>query len=188
MSRRVVIYCRDKDARANRAAVAELRDVVSRERWKLVGTFVEGAGPSRPEYGRVWRGITANDIDMVAVPSLAALADGVSGVIAEILCLRDADCDLYVLEPNLNTQSPVDRTLFQIVEALKAVDDATARQLPLKKPKKRGPVRKFTPTRGQRSLIQAALSSGMTPRIAARSLKMPLGLVEAVLKGDGDAR
>ena len=56
MSRRVVIYCRDKAARANRAAVAELRDVVSRERWKLVGTFVEGAGPSRPEYDQASSG------------------------------------------------------------------------------------------------------------------------------------
>ena len=40
----------------------------------------------------------------------------------------------------------------------------------------------------QRSLIQAAISSGMTPRIAARSLKLPLKLVEAVLKGDRNAR
>ena len=184
MSRRVAIYCRDKAARANRAAVEELRVVVSREQWTLVGTFIEGAGPSRPEYDRVWRGISANDIDMIAVPSLAALADGVSGVIAEILRLRDADCDLYVLEPNLNTQSPVDRTLFQIVEALKAVDDAAARQVPPGAPRKRGLVRKYTPTRGQRSLIQAAFSSGMTPRAVAKSLKMPLGLVEAVLKGD----
>ena len=188
MSRRVAIYCRDKAAKANRAAVGELRDVASRERWTLVGTFIEGAGPSRPEYDRVWRGISANDIDMIAVPSLAALADGVSGVIAEILRLRDADCDLYVLEPNLNTQSPVDRTLFQIVEALKAVDDAAAHQPPPKARRKRAPARNFTPTPGQRSLIQAALSSGMTPRIAARSLKMPLRLVQAVLKGDGDAR
>jgi hypothetical protein len=184
----VVIYCRDKTARANRAVVAELRDVVSREGWTLVGTFVEGAGPSRSEYDRVWRGINANDIDMVAVPSLAALADGVSGVITEILRLRDADCDLYVLEPNLNTQSPVDRTLFQIVEALKAVDDAATRQPPPQARRKRAPARNLTATPGQRSLIQAAISSGMTPRVAAKSLKIPLGLVEAVLKGDGDTR
>ncbi len=65
MSRRLVIYCRDKAARANRAAVGKLRDVVSRERWTLVGTFIEGAGPSRPEYDRVWRGINADDIDMI---------------------------------------------------------------------------------------------------------------------------
>jgi len=32
--------------------------------------------------------------------------------------------------------------------------------------------------------IWVALSTGMTPRAVARSLKMPLGLVEAVLKGD----
>ncbi len=184
MSQRVAIYCRDKAAPANRAAVEALRDVASRARWTVVGTFVEGTGPSKPEYDRVWRWINANDIDMVAVPSLAALADGLSGVLAEILRLRDAGCDLYVLDPNLNTQSPVDRTLFQIVEALKAVDDATARQVPPRAPRKRGAVRKITPTRGQRSLIQAAFSSGMTPRAVAKSLKMPLGLVEAVLKGD----
>jgi hypothetical protein len=88
----------------------------------------------------------------------------------------------------LDTQSPVDRILFQIVEALKAVDDAAARQPPPKARRKRAPARNFTPTPGQRSLILAAISSGMTPRVAARSLKMPLRLVEAVLKGDGDAR
>ena len=184
MSRRVAIYCRGKAVRANRAAIEALRDVASCEGWTVVGTFVEGIEPSKPEYDRVWRGINANDIDMVAVRSLAALADGVSGVITEIIRLRDADRDLYVLEPNLNTQSPVDRTLFQIVEALKAVDDAAARQVPPRAPRKRGAVRKFTPTRGQRSLIRAAFSSGMTPRAVAKSLKMPLGLVEAVLKGD----
>jgi len=53
-------------------------------------------------------------------------------------------------------------------------------------PAARGPpARNFTPTPGQRSLIQAALSSGMTPRVVAKSLKVPLGLVEAILKNDG---
>ncbi len=84
MSRRMAIYCRGNAVRANRAAVEALRDVASREGWTVVGTFVERIGPSKPEYDRVWRGINANDIDMVAVPSLAALADGVSGVLAEI--------------------------------------------------------------------------------------------------------
>ncbi len=163
-----------------------LREVAAREGWTVAGAFVEGAGPSGPEYGRVWRGITARDIDMVAVPSLAALANGVSGVLAEILRLRDAGCDLYVLDSNLNTQSPVDRILFPIAEALKSVDDASERQPPPKARRKPAPARKFIPTLGQRSLVRAAISSGLTPRAVARSLKMPLGLVEAVLKGDGE--
>ena len=32
----------------------------------LAGRFVDEAGPSNPEYERVWRGIAARDIDMVA--------------------------------------------------------------------------------------------------------------------------
>ncbi len=123
MSRRVAIDCRGKAVRASRAAEEALRRVASREGWTLAGTFVDEAGPSNPEYEHVWRGIAARDPDMVAVPSLAALADGVSGVHAEILRLRDAGCDLYVLDPNLNTQSPVDRILFSIAEALKSIDD-----------------------------------------------------------------
>ncbi len=185
MSRRVAIYSRGKAVRANRAAVEALRDVASREGWTVAGTFVDGAGPSKPGYERVWRGIAARDIDMVAVSSLVALADGVSAVLTEILRLRDAECDLYVLDPNLNTQSPVDRTLFPIAEALKAVDDASERHPPPKARRKRASARKFTPPPGQRSLIRAALSSGLTPRAVARSLKIPLGLVEAVLKDDG---
>ena len=128
MSRRVAIYCRGKSVRANRAAEQALRRVASREGWTLAGTFVDESGPSKPQYDRVWRGITARDIDVVAVPSLAALAYEVSGVLAEILRLRDAGCDLYVLDPNLNTQSPVDRILFSIAEALKSVDDVSKRQ------------------------------------------------------------
>ncbi len=109
MSRRAAIYCRGKAVRANRAAEEALRRVVSREGWTLAGTFVDEAGPSKPQYDRVWRGIKERDINLVAVPSLAALADEVSGVLAEILRLRDTGCDLYVLDPNLNTRSPVDR-------------------------------------------------------------------------------
>ncbi len=185
MSRRVAIYCRGKAVQANRAAEGALRDVASKEGWTVAGTFVDGAGPSMPEYERLWRAIAAHDIDIVAVPSFAAIADGVSRVLAEVLRLRDAGCDLYILDPNLNTQSPVDRILFSIAEALKSVDDASNWQPPPKARRKRAPARNFTPTPGQRSLIRAAISSGMTPRIAARSLKIPLGLVEAVLKGDG---
>ncbi len=67
MSRRVAIYCRGKAVRANLAAEEALRRVASREGWALAGTFVDEAGPSNPEYERMWRGITARDIDMVAV-------------------------------------------------------------------------------------------------------------------------
>ena len=185
MSRSVAIYCRGKAVRANRVAVEALRDVASREGWAVAGTFIDGAGPSKPEYERLWRGIAARDINMVAVSSLVALADGVPAVLTEILRLRDAECDLYVLDANLNTQSPVDRTLFPIAEALKAVDDASERQPRHEARTERAPARKFTPPPGQRSLIRAALSSGLTPRAVARSLKIPLGLVEAVLK-DGE--
>ncbi len=117
MSRRAAIYCRGKAVRASRAAEEALRRVASREGWTLASTFVDEAGPSKPEYDHVWRGITARDIDVVAVPSLAALADGISGVLAEILRLRDAGCDLDVLDPNLNTRSPVARILVSIAEA-----------------------------------------------------------------------
>ncbi len=38
------------------------------------------------------------------------------------------------------------------------------------------------PTPGQRSLVRAALASGLSPRQVARSLKLSLALVEAVGK------
>ncbi len=73
MPRRVAIYCRGKAMQANRSAVEALRDVASREGWTVAGTFVDGAGPSKPEYERVWREIAVRNIDMVAVSSLVAL-------------------------------------------------------------------------------------------------------------------
>ncbi len=90
MSRRVAIYCRGKAVQANRAAEGALRDVASQEGWTVAGTFVDGVGPSKPEYERLWRAIAAHDVDIVAVPSFAAIADGVSRVLAEVLRLRDA--------------------------------------------------------------------------------------------------
>lgn len=185
MSRRVAIYCRGKAAQTGRAAVDALRDVASREGWTVSGTFIDGAGPSAPEYDRVWRGITSNEFDLVAVPSLAALGGNISAVLVEILRMRDAGCDLYVHDRKLNTTSAVDRTLFPIVEALKAVDDAARQEPPREAPRKRSSTQKFTPTPGQRSLIRAALASGLKPRAVAKSLKMPLGMVEAVTKDDG---
>lgn len=183
MSRRVAIYNRGDASRSKRAVEKAVWEATSREGWTVSGTFVEGAEPSRSEYKRMWRQIVANDVDVVVVPTFAALGDGVSAVLTEILRLRDAGCDLCVLSPNLNTQSPVDRILFPIAEALKSVENESIRQPPAKARKKRAPAQKFSPTPGQRSLVQAAISSGMSPRVAARSLKLPLGLVEAVMKG-----
>ena len=80
MSRRVAIYCRGKAGQANRAAEEALRDVAFQEGWTVAGTFVDGAGPSKLEYERLWRAIAAHDFDIVAVPSFAAIADGVSRV------------------------------------------------------------------------------------------------------------
>ena len=90
MSRHAAIYCRGKSRRANRAAVEALRNVASREGWTVVGTFVDESERTELEYDRLWRGIAAHDIDLLAVPSFTALADGVAGVLAEILRLRDA--------------------------------------------------------------------------------------------------
>ena len=156
--------------------------MASREGWTVVGAFVDQTERRELEYDRLWRGIAAHDIDLLAVPSFAALADGVAGVLAEILRLRDAGCDLYLLDPNLNTESPVDRILFPIAAALKEVGDVAERQRVSGGRGQRASRRHFTPTLGQTSLIRAALSAGLTPRAIARSLKMPLGLVETVVK------
>ena len=78
MSRHAAIYCRGKARRANRAAVEALRNVASREGWTVVGTFVDESERTELEYDRLWRGIAAHDIDLLAVPSFTALADGVA--------------------------------------------------------------------------------------------------------------
>lgn len=184
VSRHAAIYCRGKARQVNRAAVEALRSVASREGWTVVGAFVDESERTELEYNRLWRGIAAHDIDLLAIPSFTALADGVAGVLAEILRLRDAGCDLYLLEPNLNTESPVDRILFPIAAALKEVGDVAEQRRVSERRVQRVSRRHFTPTLGQTSLIRAALSAGLTPRAIAKSLKMPLGLVETVVKSE----
>ncbi len=49
------------------AVIFLLLQVALREGWTLAGTFVDEAGPSNPEYERMWRGIKERDINLVAV-------------------------------------------------------------------------------------------------------------------------
>ena len=134
MSRRVAIYCRHTTEREKRAATKTLNAAAKNEGWAIAGEFSADKKQSRPGAPTEWRElrrfIEAGKADVVAVPSLAAIGDTVSVVLAEILWLRDKRCALYVHDARLNTVSPVDRVLFKVVEALKAVDDAAVRSRP----------------------------------------------------------
>ena len=183
MERRAAIYHRG--AGETQAAVGRLRAVASKQGWTVVGTFVDRTGARGPEWAALWRMITGRQADLLAVTSFSTMADNVSEALDEILRLRQAGCDLYVDDAGLDTTSPVDRVLFRVAEALRSVETVAARRPAPRKPS-REPAAPPSPTPGQRSLVRAALASGMNPRQVARTLKLPLALVQAARKDEDD--
>jgi len=176
-----VTYCRRGTAREERATVDQLRAVAAKRGWTVVEAVI-----GRPEVSRLHRiGLTqllvARRADVLMVPSFAAIADTLPDVLEEIVKLRDAGCDLYVHDVELDTTSPIDRVLFRITEGLRSVEDAGATRS-VDTRGRLGRAKEFEPTPYQRSVIRGALSSGMEARQVAKLLKVPLGLVQTVAK------
>lgn len=159
-----------------------LRRVAEKEGWTTVGVFAERHGQSGPELRLEWRRlqrlIEAGKVDVVAVPSLDAMGDVVSDLLAEIVWLQNLRCDLYVHDVGLNTVSPVDRVLFKVV------DDAAAPAVQVSALRPRPRVRPLEPTPYQRSVIHSAISSGLSLGEVAKSLKLPVASVRAVAKSE----
>ncbi len=183
MSRRVAIYCRHTTEREKRTATRALRAAAKKEGWTVAGEFFADKKQVRPSASTEWRElrrfIEAGKADVVAVPSLVAIGDTVSVVLAEIMWLRDRSCALYVHDARLNTVSPVDQVLFKVVEALKAVDDAAVRS-GTARPRAQAIQPELTPY--QRSVIRAAISSGVSLKDVAKSLKLSVASVRAFAK------
>ncbi len=178
-----MIYCRGDTARDERATVDQLRTVATKQGWTVVKAFVD-----RPEAGRTQRAtlsqlLASSEADLLIVPSFAAIADTVPDVLEEIVRLRDAGCDLYVHDVELDTTSPIDRVLFRIADGLRSVERARAKR-PAANRTRQARTKKLEPTAYQRSVIRGALASGMKPREVAKLLKVPISLVQAVAKGE----
>lgn len=190
MSRRVAIYCRSSTEQEKRVANETLRVVAKKEGWTVAheyGDGTKGSGANRPgQWERLRSFVEMGKADVVMVPSLAAIGDTVSDILGGISWLREQHCDLYVHDVALNTVSPVDQVLFEVVKALKAVDDASIRggdASGTQQPRAREPQPVLS--RYQRSIIRAAISSGLSPREVAKSLKLPLATVRAFVKREG---
>ena len=184
MSRRVAIYHRYATEREKRAATKALHAAAKKEGWAVAGEFADGKEQARPGAPTEWRElrrfVEAGKADVVAVPALTAMGDTVSLVLAEIMWLRDRGCALYVHDAGLNTVSPVDQVLFKVVEALKAVDDAAVRNRTGARPRVQAAQPELTPY--QRSVIRAAMSSGLSIKDVAKSLKLSVATVREFVK------
>ncbi len=183
MSRRVAIYCRHTTEREKRAATRTLRAAAKKEGWTVAAEFSADKKQARPGAPTEWRElrrfIEAGKADVVAVPSMDAIGDTVSVVLAEIIWLQDQGCALYVHDAGLNTVSPVDQVLFKVVEAIKAVDDAAVRNRTAR-PRAQAAQPELTPY--QRSVTRAAMSSGVSIKDVAKSLKLSVAAVRAFAK------
>jgi len=162
--------------------VDQLRTTATKRGWTVVKALEVRPGTGPSQWAGVHQMLASNEADLLIVPSFAAIADTLPAVLEEIVKLRDAGCDLYVHDVELDTTSPIDRVLFRIAEGLRSVEGAGATRSADTRGRL-GRAKAFEPTPYQRSVIHGALSSGMEPRQVAKLLKVPLGLVQAVAKG-----
>ncbi len=178
-----MIYCLSDTAREKLAAVEQLRAVATKQGWTVVKAFVDRPGAGRTQSTTLSQLLVASEADLLIVPSFAAIADTVGDVLDEIVKLRDAGCDLYVHDAELDTTSPIDRVLFGIADGLRSVERKGAKR-PAADRARQARTKELEPTPYQRSVIRGALASGMKPREVAKLLKVPVGLVQAVVKGE----
>ena len=182
MSRRAVIYCSGNSADEGRTTTDELYSVAREHGWTVV-KVVDRPEASGTQPAPLTQLLTNCEADLLIVPSFAAMADTIPDVLEEIVRLRDARCDLYVYDTELDTTSPIDRVLFRIADGLQTIEKAAAKPVAANRAR-RVQTKKLAPTPFQRSVILGALKSGMNPREVAKSLKVPLGVVQAVAEGE----
>ncbi len=163
--------------------VDRLRTVATKQGWTVIKAFVDRPGAGRTQWAALSRALAAREADLLMVPSFAGIGESVSDVLEEIVRLRDAGCDLYVHDADLDTTSPIDRVLFRIVDALRSVETAGAKR-PAATRDRAAPTKTLEATPYQHSVIRGALSSGLKPREVAKLLKVPLGLVQVVAKDE----
>jgi len=178
-----VIYCRGGTARDERATVDQLRTVGVKQGWTVVKAFADRSGAGRTQWAALSQMLATSEADLLIVPSFAAIADTVADVLEELVRLRDAGCDLYVHDTELDTTSPIDRVLFRIADGLRSVERKGAKR-PAANRARQAQTKKLEPTAYQRSVIRGAIASGMKPREVAKLLKVPISLVQAVAKGE----
>jgi len=114
--------------REGRALVDQLRTAATKQGWTVIKAFVDRPGAGRTQWAALNQALAAGEVDLVMVPSFAGIGESVSGVLEEIVRLRDADCDIYVHDAGLDTSSPIDRVLFRILDALRSVETAGAKR------------------------------------------------------------
>jgi len=172
-------------AARKRAALDKMRAVCAGKNWAIAGTFAEAPIRDTPDGRAEWRRlrerVVSGKVDVVMVPGLTALGEGVPAVLTEILWLREQRCDLYVHDAGLNTMSPTDQVLFTVAEALKTVDDASKQQQ-LKPRRKQSQPKQLPLMPYQVSVLRAGLKSGLSIAEIAKSLKLPVTRVRAEVK------
>jgi hypothetical protein len=182
MSRRAVIYCSCRSAHEDHTTIDQLCTVARKSGWTVV-KIVHRPDASRTQPVPLTQLLAKSEADLLIVPSFAAMADTVQDVLENIVRLRDARCDLYVHDPELDTTSPIDRVLFRIADGLRSIEKVGAKPTTTDRAR-RVQTKKLEPTPFQRSVIRGALKSGMKPREVAKSLKVRVEVVQAVAEGE----
>lgn len=182
MSRRAVILCCGSSAHKERKTIDQLCTVARKHGW-TVAKVVHRSEAIRPQPTTLRQVLAESEADLLIVPSFAAMAATVLNVLEEIVRLRDARCDLYVHDAELDTTSPIDRVLFRIADGLRSIETAGSKPTTVDRDR-RVQTKKPEPTPYQRSVIRGALKSGMKPREVAKFLKVPVGVVQAMAEGE----
>ncbi len=191
--KRVAIYARvSTNGQTVTNQLRELRQVAKRQRWKVVGEFmdrgVSGAKgrAQRPQFDKLCKAATRREIDLIMSWSVDRLGRSLQHLVTFLGEIHAKGVDLYLHQQGVDTSTPAGKALFQmcgvfaefersmIQERVKAgLARARAQGKKLGRPR--------VPASVERK-VHAARTKGMGIKAIARKLGIGTGTVQRIVK------
>ena len=175
-----------------------LQEAAVRHRWRVVTEFVDrGISGSkgrdqRPGFDRLLKGIARREFDVVAAWSVDRLGRSLQDLIAFLGEMHAKEVDLYLHQQGLDTSTPADKALFQMLGVFGEFERAMIRErvnAGLARARAKG-VQLGRPRVPEdvEAAIRAGLASGMGIRKVAAQVGVGTSTVQRVKAGlDGRA-
>ncbi len=119
--KRVAIYARvSTNGQTVTNQLRELRQVAKRQRWKVVGDFIErgvsGAKgrAQRPQFDKLCQAATRREIDLIMSWSVDRLGRSLQHLVTFLGEIHAKGVDLYLHQQGVDTSTPAGKALFQM--------------------------------------------------------------------------
>ncbi len=191
--KRVAIYARvSTNGQTVTNQLRELRQVAKRQRWKVVGEFIDrgvsGAKgrAQRPQFDKLCQAATRREIDLIMSWSVDRLGRSLQHLVTFLAEIHAKGVDLYLHQQGVDTSTPAGKALFQmcgvfaefersmIQERVKAgLARARAQGKKLGRPRVAASVERK---------VRVARTKGMGIKAIARKLGIGTGTVQRIVK------